>query len=866
MSEFESFLPGIIKGLRSTYGDDFFNQMTFQLNKAIGADYTFIASVDMVRHTAKTISVAAKGAFLDNFEYELSHTPCAILVDDSVSIYPENIRSLFPKDQMLIDMGIEGYAGVSLHDSHNKTIGIIVALHKTKIEDPQLARNLFELFSGRISAELERTEQNDNLEKLKNEFESKVNDLAASKASLESILRAIPDIVVFSDPERNIVSVNKGFELSMGYNIDDLPGIGAPLFYESNEEYERQGRLRLRLTPEEKIEPYEINYRRKDGSTFTGETIHTDVKSSDGQLLGSIWLTKDITERKEKEEKLELAASVFSHAREGIAITDATASFVEVNDTYTEITGYSREELIGKNLTMFQSGEQSRDFYAEMTRSIISTGHWTGEVWSRRKNGEAIAVSQKIDVVYDENGNIKNYVVMCSDITVMKEYQAQLERSSYYDPLTDLPNRILLADRLSQAMAQSQRSQQSLAVIFLDLDGFKAINDTYGHDTGDEILITLSQRMREALREGDTLARFGGDEFVAILADVAKVEDCEPILERLLKAAATPVTLRDAVMRLSASIGITLYPQDGVDAEQLIRHADQAMYVAKQIGKNRYNFFDTAQDKAVTVQRESLGNIQLALERREFVLHYQPKVNMSTGDVIGVEALIRWQHPARGLVPPLDFLPAIEGHAISLEIGEWVIDTALTQISEWQSMEIHLPISVNISAYQLQQANFVTRLAELITAHPEVNPRHLELEVLETGALSDFSEVSDTMMACRALGVRFALDDFGTGYSSLTYLRRLPAHIIKIDQSFVRDMLNDADDFAIVQGVIALAKSFKREVLAEGVETIEHGAALLKLGCELAQGYGIAKPMPTSDIPAWISAWKPAISWQTSTT
>ena len=450
-----------------------------------------------------------------------------------------------------------------------------------------------------------------------------------------------------------------------------------------------------------------------------------------------------------------------------------------------------------------------------------------------------------------------------ADLIVEKQEQHKmLERMAHYDILTNLPNRVLLADRLSQAMVQCQRRRQSLAVVFLDLDSFKAVNDTYGHDVGDKMLITLSSRMKDALREGDTLSRIGGDEFVAVLTDLAKVKDCQPVLERLLKAAAIPVTVGDAVMQVSASIGVTLYPQDGVDADQLMRHADQAMYVAKQAGKNRYHLFDTAQDKAVILQRESLGNISSALERQEFELFYQPKVNMNTGDVIGVEALIRWQHPVRGLVPPLDFLPAIEGHAISLEIGEWVIKAAMTQATKWLNMGVYLPISINISAYQLQQDDFVTRLAALLAAHPKVSPRCLTLEILETSALSDIRKVSATMRACSDLGVDFALDDFGTGYSSLTYLRRLPANLIKIDQSFVRDMLIDPDDLAIVEGVIALAKSFKRDVIAEGVETIEHGTALLQLGCELAQGYGIARPMPADDIRVWMNNWKPDETWQ----
>jgi diguanylate cyclase (GGDEF)-like protein len=451
---------------------------------------------------------------------------------------------------------------------------------------------------------------------------------------------------------------------------------------------------------------------------------------------------------------------------------------------------------------------------------------------------------------------------VAQDITERKRAKEQLERIAHYDILTNMPNRVLLADLLNQAMLQCKRRNRSLAVAFMDLDGFKAVNDLYGHNVGDELLIKLSQRMKEVLRAGDTLARIGGDEFIAVMVGLESIEDSKPVLKRLLKAAAGPVNLDDAVIQVSASIGVSLYPQDHVDADLLMRHADQAMYVAKQAGKNRYHFFDTAQDNANKTLGQSISEILTALHRREFVLHYQPKVNMYTGEVIGVEALIRWQHPVRGLVPPMEFLPAIEGHAVSLELGEWVVDTALSQISQWRSIGVNLPISVNISAHQLQQVNFTTRLAALLAVHSDVPSNCLELEILETSALQDMSQVSETMNACHDLGVRFALDDFGTGYSSLTYLKRLPAHMIKIDQSFVRDMLEDADDLAIIEGVVGLAKTFRRDVIAEGVETIAHGEALLQLGCEMAQGYGIARPMPAGDIPKWLSDWKADDSWK----
>lgn len=448
-----------------------------------------------------------------------------------------------------------------------------------------------------------------------------------------------------------------------------------------------------------------------------------------------------------------------------------------------------------------------------------------------------------------------------SELNTIKE---KLQHQALHDVLTNLPNRVLLADRLSQSMLQCQRHHNLLAVVFLDLDGFKHVNDSYGHDLGDELLIIISLRMKEALREIDSLARIGGDEFVAVLDDLTSVEDCEPILERLLLAASKPVIVNNIELKVSASIGLTIYPQDNVSADQLMRHADQAMYTAKESGKNRYHLFDTAEDNAVKEQREILDSIRYALDNQQFVLYYQPKVNMRTGVVIGAEALIRWQHPERGLLNPFEFLPAIENNPMMIELGEWVIDRALKQIKQWQAMELNLPLktSVNIAAIQLQQTNFVDRLTTLLAEHPEVPSCYLELEVLETSALEDVLHVSRIMNDCMVKGVNFALDDFGTGYSSLTYLRRLPASLIKVDQSFVRDMLDDVDDLAIVEGVVALAKSFKREVIAEGVETVEHGTALLQIGCELAQGYGIAKPMPASEIPDWISKWKPDDSWR----
>ena len=446
--------------------------------------------------------------------------------------------------------------------------------------------------------------------------------------------------------------------------------------------------------------------------------------------------------------------------------------------------------------------------------------------------------------------------LVATDITPLKTQQLQLEQMALYDTVTKLPNRVLLADRLQQAMTQCQRSGRSLAVGYLDLDGFKAVNDQHGHGLGDQLLLSLAQRMQAVLRKGDTLARIGGDEFVAVLVDLGQAQDCTPLLQRLLQAAAAPTVIGDCALQVSASIGVTLYPQDAADADQLLRYADQAMYQAKQAGRNRYHLFDLQHHVALRSQYADIAEIGTGLRQGEFELHYQPKVNMRTGAVIGAEALIRWRHPRRGLLAPASFLHILENHPNSEELCDWVLGTALEQVEAWHNAGHEIPVSVNIAAFQLQQDSFVPKLTRRLAAYANARQPLLEIEVLETSALENIGKVAAMMRACHALGVRFALDDFGTGYSSLTYLRHLPADLLKIDRSFVAGMLDDADDRASVESVIGLAQAFQREVIAEGVETPAHGALLLEMGCEMAQGYAFARPMPGADMPAWIAQWR----------
>jgi diguanylate cyclase (GGDEF)-like protein/PAS domain S-box-containing protein len=637
------------------------------------------------------------------------------------------------------------------------------------------------------------------------------------------------------------------------HDLEVFPADTAQVYFQEELPVFRDGKPLLN-----KIDPY----YDESGKPGWVNTSKWPLFDPEGKVVGLFGISHDITEQKLSEEKLLLAASVFTHAREGIMITTSDGLIIDVNEAFTRITGYARDDVLGKNPRILSSGRQSKDYYTSMWTSLISEGYWYGEVWNRRKNGEVFAEMQTISTVWDQDGKVRHYVALFSDITVSKNHEKQLEQIAHYDALTGLANRVLLADRMHQSMAQALRRGQPLAVAYLDLDGFKTINDTHGHDAGDQLLMIIANRMKLTLRDGDTLARLGGDEFVAVLFDLANLSASVPILKRLLAAAAEPVNIHGNILQVSASIGVTFYPQTDIeDADQLLRQADQAMYQAKVAGKNRFHVFDTEHDRNLRGHHESLEDIERALAQGEFVLYYQPKVNMRTGAVIGAEALIRWQHPTKNLLAPAMFLPAIENHPLIEKLGDWVIETALAQMDYWHERGLSVPVSVNVAARQLQQADFVERLRCLLAAHPNIRPGDLELEVLETSALEDLEWVSQIIRSCKEIGVSFALDDFGTGYSSLTYLKRLAVHQLKIDQSFVLNMLDDPDDLAILEGVLGLANAFQRQVIAEGVETVDHGEMLLRLGCDLAQGYGIARPMTADDLPGWIATWSPDPSW-----
>ncbi|MDT9002297.1 PAS domain S-box protein [Paucibacter sp. APW11] len=608
----------------------------------------------------------------------------------------------------------------------------------------------------------------------------------------------------------------------------------------------------------------EIRCRNKNGHW---RWIHSRGRvvewTEDGRPRTMSGTHTDITERKNYELAQREAATVFSSSYEGIMVVSTERLITKVNPAFERITGYSAAEVVGQSPRILASGQHSLAFYAEMWDSVRQHDFWRGEIWNRRKSGEIYAEMLSISVVRNEAGVLQHYIGVFTDISQQKTHEAELDRIAHFDALTGMPNRRLLSDRLNTGLLNARRNAKSLAVCYLDLDGFKSINDQHGHSIGDQLLVQIAERIAGVLRSHDTIARLGGDEFVLLLAELERSNQCQPLLERVLSAIQAPLQVGSLQLQITASIGVTLFPEDGADADTLLRHADQAMYMAKDAGKNRYYLFDPVHDRQVQVLREQQGRLRQALNQDEFVLYYQPKVDLADGRVIGMEALIRWQHPEQGLLPPGRFLHHVDGSELEVALGEWVLDSAMRQVLAWQQQGLDLHVSVNISALHLLQNSFVEELAAALQRHPALDPSRLELEILETAGLSDLSRAVQVLTQCQALGVSFALDDFGTGYSSLAYFRALPVQLIKIDQSFVRDMLSDASDFGIVDSVVRLARAFNRPVIAEGVETLAHGAALLQLGCRMAQGYGIARPMPAEQVPVWVAQWQDERVWTT---
>ncbi|MFA5372509.1 MAG: EAL domain-containing protein, partial [Sideroxydans sp.] len=606
-------------------------------------------------------------------------------------------------------------------------------------------------------------------------------------------------------------------------------------------------------------QPYDIEHRllfAEGRIKWVREHCSSDFDAS-GKPLRSVGAAQDITEQYFAAEQLRIAATTFD-TQEAICVTDSQANILRVNHAFEVLSGYSAEEMIGQNPRLLQSGRHGKDFYQLMWSELLTTGKWSGDIWDKRKNGEIYPKYMTITAVYDDRHQVTHYVAVSIDISQRKRAEEDIHRLAFYDPLTQLPNRRLLLDRLQQAMAVSMRSGRYGALLFLDLDHFKVINDTQGHAVGDLLLIEVAHRLQSCVREGDSVARLGGDEFVVVLEELSHQPDeaasqTELVAEKIRSELSQPCRLKDYECRTAPSIGISLFRGHLENSEELLKHADIAMYQAKKAGRNAIRFFDP-QMQAVLDKRAAIeADLRQALARQQFRLHYQIQVD-SRGKATGAEVLLRWEHPQRGFVSPDQFIPLAEETGLILPIGLWVLQAACAQLETWQqdALTRGLSIAVNVSAKQFHQADFVTQVQRALL-ESGAKPSLLKLELTESTVLENIQDTIAKMHKLKMLGLSFSMDDFGTGYSSLQYLKRLPLDQIKIDRSFVRDITSDPNDAAIVQAIIAMSEALGLNVIAEGVETAAQRDFLDKHGCHAFQGYLYSKPVPLGEFEKLIA-------------
>ncbi|MGA8862296.1 MAG: PAS domain S-box protein [Gallionella sp.] len=666
----------------------------------------------------------------------------------------------------------------------------------------------------------------------------------------QALMKSALEGIHIMDLEGNIIEANETFCKMLGYTREEAASLNVA---DWDAQWSREELLeRFKKLHRAESALFETRHRRKDGSL-----IDVEVSTAGAEIDGQFYLyasSRDITQRKVNEEGQRIAAVTFD-TQEAIMITTPDAEILRVNQAFSEITGYSKEDVIGKNPRMFQSGRHDAAFYRAMWTVLRATGKWSGEVWDKRKNGSIYPKMMTITAVYDTSHDLTHYVAVFRDISKVKQSELEIHQLAFYDPLTSLPNRRLLMDRLHQGLAVSARSGRYGALLFLDLDHFKTINDTRGHATGDLLLIEAARRLQTCVREGDSVARLGGDEFVVLLEGLDSgvneaASQTETVAEKIQHELDKPYVLDDIECHLTASIGISLFIDHGESVESLLQHADVAMYQAKSAGRNAIRFFDPQMQAALDARAALEADMRHALNKQQFCLHYQVQVD-SLQRALGAEVLLRWNHPVHGLISPVKFIPLAEESGLILPIGLWVLQTACAQLKAWQDNVLtrDLTLAVNVSARQFRQADFVLQVQQVLQ-QSGAKPSLLKLELTESIVLENVEDTIAKMRELKLLGVSFSMDDFGTGYSSLQYLKRLPLDQIKIDQSFVRDIATDPNDAAIVQTIIAMTEALGLHVIAEGVETREQLEFLDLRGCHAFQGYLFSRPVPLGQFEA----------------
>jgi diguanylate cyclase (GGDEF)-like protein/PAS domain S-box-containing protein len=668
----------------------------------------------------------------------------------------------------------------------------------------------------------------------------------------DSALGAISQGVLISDVRRRTTYVNQAFEAITGYTQAEMLGRSCSVLQGPGTSPEVVQAMSEALDAGRPFHGELLNYR-KDGTPFWNELSVTPVFDERGELSQFVGVQRDVTARRQAQAQSMLAAQVFEQSGEGFIITDAEFRIVKVNRAFSAISGYGEAEALGRDLRQLKSGLHDHAFYRALWSKLEQSGLWQGEIWNRRRDGTEFAQWLSMSRVCDEQGQTTHHIASFSDITQRKQAEENIRRLAHYDLLTGLPNRALLSDRATLALQMAQRRNEPMALMFIDLDHFKNVNDSLGHRVGDLLLVALAERLRGALRDQDTVSRVGGDEFVLILP-ATDANGAAHVAQKVLRAALQPYQIEQHELTITPSIGIALYPFDGQDFDALAKCADAAMYRAKQDGRNTYCFY-TAEMQALSTRTLVLENaLRRALERHELQLVYQPQRAMASEQVIGVEALLRWHHPELGWVSPAEFIPVAESSGLITVIGEWVLRTAIQQLRVWIDRGLPpMTMAVNLSAVQFRQPTFPDQVCRILQ-DAGVAPWSLELELTESVASDDPLGAITVMDRLHALGVRLSIDDFGTGYSSLSYLKRFKVCKLKIDQSFVHGVPEDAEDQAIVAAIVSMARSLGMRTIAEGVETAAQMEFLRARGCDEVQGYLFGRPLPADELEAFVRA------------
>lgn len=709
----ELFFRGLTEHVALNTGEKYFDAMTEFLSSSFNVAYAVIGVRDEPgSDRVRTLSVFAHGEKAENFTYELTHTPCANVVERQVCIYPENIQHMFPYDEMLVDMNAVSYAGIPLFDTGGECVGLVALVDERPFRGEDSIRSLLQIAATRIGSELQR------------------------------------------------------------------------------------------------------------------------------QLL---------------EKQLKLTASVFENTREGILISDAHKNIVKVNQGFIDITGFAEEEVVGKTLEeMFDAEQHDARFKESLWWEVEQSSSWQGEIWNMRKDGETFPCLQTVEQVLDADERVVQYISVFTDISEQKRSEERIQYLAHYDVLTSLPNRVLFNDRLKHAIERAERQTARVGVLFIDLDRFKYVNDTLGHQEGDALLQKVAERLQACVRQADTVARLGGDEFTVLLEEIDRPDMLAVIAEKILHTLNTAIDLNGHQVVVGCSIGLSVYPDDGASADQLLKHADTAMYYAKENGRNTFAFYSPELSRSSYEHFRLENELRLAIERQELLLYFQPQKNIARNDVLTVEALVRWLPEGGELVPPDKFIPLAEETGLIIPLGEWVLNSACAQARRWQKQGLNVRVAVNISGIQIMRGGFVETVQKALESS-RLPPSLLELEVTESYVMNHIEGVVGLLEQIRALGVTLTIDDFGTGYSSLSYLKQLPIDVLKIDRSFINEIPENQDDEKIAAAIISIAHHLGLKVVAEGVETDKQMEFLAGRGCDLVQGYFIARPMPPEDLEKYLT-------------